>query len=468
MDRANPDGGQHGPSDRLVNALKGLQRPTWELELLISGALIFSLFQLPGVLTDWFGDLVGHVSGSAYWTVYWIYYAGMMIAVVLTITFSVHFLLRAFWVGLCGLNAVFPGEVDLEEVDIGPIARTVYSIEGVDTTRLERRVDALASATFSALSVLLISVLILIFYVALLGGAVWLIANRVAGGSDAGHFIIAFLIIWVPLTLVGIADWIYKKQPQRWDEQGPAGRTLVRIYRVYYWAMLMPLWGPISLTYLTRFSQRTIMVLSFVVGLGLPLIASVVMLSGIGAWGYDSYVYFPTYAEGATVHPRHYETMRDPVSRAPFIQSDMISDPFVRLVVPFWVDDDSERVEEECAELSPLRTPGLFRSRARTRAAEQPAESEILDCLARLFEVELNGDPIDDLEWLLYNSPLTRMRGLVAYLPAQDLPRGRSEIVVRRTLETTDGGADEAEAPDEEEGPDDDARPRAYHIPFWR
>jgi hypothetical protein len=460
--------GQEDSQRSLIGALKGLQRPTWELELLISGALIFSLFQLPGVLTGWFDSVVEHVSGSAYWSVYWIYYVGMIVVVVLTVTFTIHFLLRGFWVGLCGLNAVFPGKIDLEKVDIGPIAKGVYAEQDIDVKHLEKRVDALASTIFSALSVVLMWVLMFTFYLALFGGAGWLIVSGLGVGLRRIHAWIAFLVVWTPLMLVGLADLFYKKRPEAWGRSGLLGRPLLGVYRVYYWAFLMPFWGPISLTYLTRFSQRTLGILSFFLGLALPLVVGTVMLSGIGVWGYDSYVYFPSYTEGGAVQPRHYDALRDPSSMAPFIQNDMVEDPYVRLVVPFSVDDDNDGMAEVCPDLEPVRSPGIFLNRTRPRGVDQPAEADILECLGRLYDVELNGSKLQDLEWSLFSSSTTGMRGVVTYLPTDGLPRGRNELVVRRTRdqpETARSGTREgisAEA-DQEEDP-----PQPYHIPFWR
>ncbi|MCU0624514.1 MAG: hypothetical protein MUF53_11750, partial [Gemmatimonadaceae bacterium] len=71
--------------------------PTWEIELLISGALTFAALQLPGLLDTWFFSLVPRMPESLETTVVMGYVFGKGIATLLAVTFSVHILLRGMW-----------------------------------------------------------------------------------------------------------------------------------------------------------------------------------------------------------------------------------------------------------------------------------------------------------------------------------------------------------------------------------
>jgi hypothetical protein len=84
--------------------LKMLQDNSWELEILISGGAIFSLFQLSGFTTDFFYQL----SYTNYFVGRNILFMFSMLAIKgLTLGFAVHIIIRSFWVSLIALSSMF-------------------------------------------------------------------------------------------------------------------------------------------------------------------------------------------------------------------------------------------------------------------------------------------------------------------------------------------------------------------------
>ncbi|MBB4078100.1 hypothetical protein GGR28_000701 [Lewinella aquimaris] len=89
--------------------LRRLERESWQPELIISGAAIFGSLQLPGLieqaeqyfLLNYDRDTL-FISYIA--AIYW-----RLLASGLVMTFIFHFIVRALWIGLVGLNSVFPG-----------------------------------------------------------------------------------------------------------------------------------------------------------------------------------------------------------------------------------------------------------------------------------------------------------------------------------------------------------------------
>ncbi len=86
--------------------LKHLQENSWELELLISGGAIFSLFKLSDLLLDYQFTLkmTSLLIGLDIYSI-----AAMLAIKMLTLGFCSHLLLRAFWLGMICINYVFPG-----------------------------------------------------------------------------------------------------------------------------------------------------------------------------------------------------------------------------------------------------------------------------------------------------------------------------------------------------------------------
>ncbi|MCP9235326.1 hypothetical protein [Lewinella sp. JB7] len=98
-----------GVEDRKPKWLRRLERESWQPELIISGAAILGSLQLPGLiehaeqyfLLNYDRDtlFIGYVAA-----IYW-----RLLASGLIVTFILHFVVRALWIGLAGLNSVFPG-----------------------------------------------------------------------------------------------------------------------------------------------------------------------------------------------------------------------------------------------------------------------------------------------------------------------------------------------------------------------
>jgi hypothetical protein len=93
--------------------LKELQENSWELELLISGGAIFTLFQLSDWFISWIDSarITSHLPGIGV-----VLMAGMIIIKTLTLGFASHLIMRAFWLALVCVNYVFPEGINIEKI----------------------------------------------------------------------------------------------------------------------------------------------------------------------------------------------------------------------------------------------------------------------------------------------------------------------------------------------------------------
>ena len=93
--------------------LKDLQENSWELELLISGGAIFTLFQLTEsfILSIDKFKMVSPVLGTG------IVFVIISIALkLLTLGFIAHLCLRAYWLALVCINYVYPNGIKLNKI----------------------------------------------------------------------------------------------------------------------------------------------------------------------------------------------------------------------------------------------------------------------------------------------------------------------------------------------------------------
>ena len=76
--------------------------PTWEVELLLSGALVFSMTQVPGLLDDAIYALRPRLTGSLNFGAFMLYFYLKITSYALIATFALHLFQRAIWVAGLG------------------------------------------------------------------------------------------------------------------------------------------------------------------------------------------------------------------------------------------------------------------------------------------------------------------------------------------------------------------------------
>ena len=93
--------------------IKELQENSWNLELLISGGAIFTLFQLEDIFIEYMMRLkmTAHLPGTGIFII-----LGMLALKLLTLGFLSNLLLRTYWLGLLCVNYVFPRGISDKQV----------------------------------------------------------------------------------------------------------------------------------------------------------------------------------------------------------------------------------------------------------------------------------------------------------------------------------------------------------------
>lgn len=126
--------------------LRELTAQSWNLELVISGAALFAVLQLPDLLDqafDYFQYNFSTGQGGLQQMLPMLAYSLMKaMCYVLFLAFLTNFVMRAFWVGLVGLLAVYPTGVHYERIpfttpyaqkrmatDLGPLDRYILRLD---------------------------------------------------------------------------------------------------------------------------------------------------------------------------------------------------------------------------------------------------------------------------------------------------------------------------------------------------
>jgi hypothetical protein len=440
-----------GPSDpELAAAGVPETSPTWELELLISGAVLFALFQLPGVLDGFFARLELHATATVRPAVFFVSLYTKAMVIALTAAFVTHLIARAYWVGLVGLLSVFPAGVRWDEFRAGPIGKAVYRERLSSLPSIIARADNFCSVLFS------FGFLIVIFfaYTILLTGIFGAVAFGIAQLFLHGRYVREIFFGCAALLAIfpAVAAIIDRRIGARLEPRSSGARLVRGTMKAMFYLSALGVIGPIFLTLVTNVGRRRMMTIFYAVLIAIFLWVAGDRLVRSDRLSINSYDYVGS-SDAYGVDFRFYESQRpagELYPRVPSIQSDVIRDPYVKLFIPYSPPRHNEDVAARCPALRPLQGRGI-------QLGAEPAVADtlaapVLRCLAEIHQVTLNGARVADPDFRFYEHPTTGVKGIIAYLATDSLPKGRNTLVVQQ-----------APIPDE---PGRKLRP--YVIPFWR
>ena len=416
--------------------------PTWEVELLISGVAVFAMLQLPGWLDDRIFALLPRFDSE---------WAGMLVllyaylksaALILAITFILHLTLRAHWIALVGMHSVFPEGVHWERLRLGPIRRSFAQTRLSPASTLIERADNRATVVF-ALGVMLGSLLLAITLVAgLLFGAFAALQWATDIRPDALPLLgIAVGVFLLPFLAAHLLDRRFGASlgATSWQR-----RAVTRVYEAYarvgvgrnayLWTLVSSRVGEVRLL---------LLVYSIVLPVAACAVLNLIMLNYPGWLG--NYAAFPYFATGShSVNAANYDDQRNAArgKAVPFIQSAIVTDPYLRLVVPYQPERDNYALQRSCAPMLAL-------------IDEQARDEGTLACLTRLHAVSLDGKPLTALRYESGSDARAGRPALVAMIDVRALAPGRHELVVMRA----------PKSPRDKDRHDQTSR---YVIPFWR
>jgi hypothetical protein len=401
----------------------------WELELLISGAVVFSLLQVPGVVDGVFERAQAHLGERAHFGVFMLYAYVKLILYTLISCFILHLCTRAYWVGLIGLETVFPHGVRWEDTTYGRVGRDVFKNK---LGRLQPRIDA-ADRFCSILFPLAFTLVMIFAYSIVMLGVVMLMAFAISRLLLGGrYFGIICGVIFVTAMLIPLAAWALDRVYGERSMPGSRSETVIRrLSLMAYYVNAMPAYGTVLMTLFSNARKGTrypMMYALMLVLFGFTMMKDVFISRGVVLA--TSHVYLPDEPGEFGVRPSYYESQREPgavYDRTPSIQSDVVRDPYIKLFIPYTPIRHGAAFAEQCPQVQPLSRAGV-----RMDVADPPQAAQVravLDCWTRLQPVTLNGAPLRP-GFRFYTQPGTGLRGIIAYIPVAGLPRGENVITV--------------------------------------
>ena len=404
--------------------------PTWEVELLISGVAVFAMLQLPGWLDNQMFAVTPRLDANLAWMVLSLYVYLKSAALILAVTFALHLMLRAHWIALVGMHSVHPDGVLWEKLRMGPVRREIVQRRHGSAAASIERADNRATVVF-AIGVMLASRLLQIGLVVAVLYALILAATSLTG-AHVGLSVVFSICFAAIIMLMLISRRLDHLFGQRLRQGGLPRRMLAATFHV------------IALSGIGRRSEVMLLLASHSSERRINLLTAmtfIVLIMGV-MFGLramkepahvGSYGLFPYSVDDArTLRSVHYDDQRDPLHNpvTPFVQSAVIDGPYLRLTVPYQPQHDAPAQRSHCA--SALALP-----------ADDARGDAMLDCLARLHAVSLDGQPLAALHYDIGSDPRSDRPALQAMIDVRSLVSGRHLLRVARAPTT-----DATDAPD--------------------
>jgi len=190
-------------ADEIPKWLKKLQEQSWELELLISGGAIFSLYQFSDIYINWILDfrMTAHLAGIGV-----LMMIGMFGIKVLTAGFTLHLTFRAYWLSLVCINYVYPKGIIVDKLKF----RKPFSIKPNSKTEIRSHIisiDKLCGTVIYFSIISAFSILGLVFtFIVLAGSGIYIesITDLVLFEVIFSTILISFLVYIIDFLSFGL------------------------------------------------------------------------------------------------------------------------------------------------------------------------------------------------------------------------------------------------------------------------
>ncbi|WP_080236871.1 hypothetical protein [Spirosoma rigui] len=323
--------------------LRDLTTQSWNLELVISGAALFAVLQLPDLLDQVFDYLLYNFMSQApgAQTLFPSLAYSMMKATcyVLFMAFLSNFVMRAFWVGLVGLLAVYPTGIHYDRIpfatpdfqkkmanDLGPLDRYIM--------RLDQRCNIVFAVAFMFV-ILLVFVafsylIILLIYSVLrpaLSPATWQLV-KIAGGVLFGLFFLANIVVNLPKLKTNPAAVVWQSR-------------LMAVSKLMLWGMYKPYMFIIN-TFYSHLPLKKILrtvVVMFVIFFALFMVEYTADLARTDrrVIALNRRHLYTARVDSLFINPTAYDNQRaeDATVDVAAIQADVVREPFIRLFIAY-------------------------------------------------------------------------------------------------------------------------------------
>lgn len=434
-----------------------LEARSWEMELLLSGFVLYGLFALPKLINQWFIDLIALrllPDDSILFVLPPILLAGIMFVIsCLQVHFSIHLILRGFWIAVIGFRSLYTKRFNPEELDAGPALKSYLSRRELNLEIVIKKLNDASNYMFG-----------MACFIALLGVSVSLFLGQfllLLFLLSSIEFIPVILEIFMILgfLIMGLllgADFL----SGGWIRRRKAKWVHVPYFWIYWFFRMTTLSFLSDPIYYAILANRKYGSFNLIASLLLSGVLIIIFPSDIE----NTYFRLGSWVSPETkLHFQHYENLRkdykskDSLGFIPTIQQDIFTEetPYVRLFIPY-VPHFTPNLKQQCPGIKSVFQNHNHMDKEFLLSLEYSTSNEVaekekllplpnelilpsplvdenLTCLVNYYTVYINNKRTTSLIWRFFEHPkFTDESGIVTYIPLEHFHHGENTIVISR------------------------------------
>lgn len=397
--------------------LSELQQKSWEPEILLSGIVLYGMFQAPDLLDRFYQyatlniydnasdvqNLVTILKVALYW---------------LTFGLILHLVSRGIWVGMVGLSFTFPDGINKENLKLSPkFEKAIDRIPPIE--KIIINLEKISSSLFS-ISFMLFMMMIgtyfffLVMLIIPVLSFIWLLDFKDFTYVE-GIIIAVYSMIILGIGFMSLIDFLtlgYLKRI-KW-----LSKIYYPIYRLMSMLTFSRFYRPIYYTIVTNFGKWKI---------ALFLIAfTAISFIGLDKASHstipgEEFTRIEMWSNTVDVanFSGHYDDQNDDFhSVKAQIQSDIISENTLRLFVVMELGlEDS--IRKNCQY-------DTLRKKLDTASAYVKNM-----CVKQFYQVKLDDQQLGEQDWLFHYKQKTNQRGIMSYIDISDLDKGLHYVTIK-------------------------------------
>jgi hypothetical protein len=398
--------------------LQRLKEESWEAELLVSTISIFGSFQLLSLIDWWTNKFIDILPTSQYFIGYMIVFFGLIAVSTLISMFVIHFILRAYWVGLVGLNSVFP-DYSIEDSAYSPIYTEKLVSKLPKLKDSIQKVDDLCSVIFSVA----FTFLLMYLYIAVFNSLYLVLYNKLSDYVPQWVLILPIIGIFGLILISTGFSIVGNLKRNRENER--IQNLSVKLFKSVSLISYGPLYKSVIqviMIFGSNFKKRKSFVYLIILFIVCGLIFGVTQMMKTNI---PYLIVQETYFDDTRLYPAFYEpnNKTNNFLLGPEISSDIASDDVLKVFIPIFSNE--ERIEKEVCGTPPSNENLSKVEKKKARRAFY------LKCYSDYHSIYLDEKKLE-LSFIKYEHPRTKQFGLIAYVPIPALAVGNHSLTIQK------------------------------------
>ena len=375
--------------------VKKFQRISWEPEILISGGILFTLFQTQGALIQ-INNFLYPLAIKGLAPILGLFAIGIS---ALTVGFSVHLISKAFWIAMFALKSVYPGGINVERLN--------YSESFLKKIPIDQSLDSTISKVGNTASLLFVTsflFLIVFFGIGLFMVLMMLLYTYIP--FELLPFYIPFELIIFTLLILPFIDFItfgiLKKGELR-------SKIYLPYYKLFSWITLSFLYRDILNTLVSNIPRSRILLFTLFFTLA-TILLGYRNVAGFTSnpMAFEAWNFFDL--NNQSMGETKYENLREASDRITkgTIHSDVITESHIKLYLRYrtWWDVELGDLADDNQTLS---------------------DSEIFSIY---IQIKIDDTIVDSVSWNYTRKAEINQYGLIGFIPIPNLEYGYHVVTV--------------------------------------